>query len=217
MLADGRFPGGAHAQSAGVELAVARGEVHDLEDLGVFLDARLHTTGLVDAAFAAAVVVRAAQGAVPWCELELEASARMPSPAQRLVSRRLGRQLARAATRVWPTRIMDAALTGTHGPHHSIAIGAAAAAARLGAFDAALVAAYGVLTTPANAALRLLGLDPVEVQALLARLAPAIEEIGRAGAAAGGGDLSLLPACAVPASELAAEEHAERTARLFAS
>ena len=112
---------------------------------------------------------------------------------------------------------MDGATTGARGPHHSIAIGAAAAAAELDPLDAALVAAYGVVTTPANAALRLLGLDPVEIQALIARLAAAIEEIGRAGAAAGSGRLALLPACAAPASELAAEEHAERTARLFTS
>ena len=57
----------------------------------------------------------------------------------------------------------------------------------------------------------------MEIQALLAGLAPSIEEVAEVGADAGTGELALLPASAAPASELAAEEHAERTARLFMS
>ena len=52
LLADGRFPSGGHAQSAGVESAVAHGDVVDIETLERYLAGRLATTGLVDAAFA---------------------------------------------------------------------------------------------------------------------------------------------------------------------
>ncbi|WP_433457733.1 hypothetical protein [Micromonospora sp. CA-248212] len=54
LLADGRFPAGAHAHSGGLEAAVAAGRVTDLASLEAFLVGRLATAGLVGAAFAAA-------------------------------------------------------------------------------------------------------------------------------------------------------------------
>ena len=54
LLADGRFPAGGHAQSAGVESAVRIGDVCDLATLERYLHGRLSTTGVVEAAFAAA-------------------------------------------------------------------------------------------------------------------------------------------------------------------
>ena len=54
LLADGRFPAGGHAQSAGVESAVRLGDVVDLATLERYLHGRLATTGVVEAAFAAA-------------------------------------------------------------------------------------------------------------------------------------------------------------------
>lgn len=53
LLADGRFPAGGHANSAGTESAIRYGLVSDLASLESFLDGRLATTGVVDAAFAA--------------------------------------------------------------------------------------------------------------------------------------------------------------------
>ncbi len=53
LLADGRFPAGGHAHSSGLETAVATGKVTNLSTLESFLLGRLHTTGLVAAAFAA--------------------------------------------------------------------------------------------------------------------------------------------------------------------
>jgi urease accessory protein len=54
LLADARFPTGAHAHSGGIEAAHAAGDVHDLESLSWFIAGRLATTALVDAAFTAA-------------------------------------------------------------------------------------------------------------------------------------------------------------------
>ncbi|MGD9797255.1 MAG: urease accessory protein UreF, partial [Acidimicrobiia bacterium] len=56
LLADGRFPMGGHVHSGGVESAVADGRVVDVPTLAAYLLGRLHTTGLTDAALAAATV-----------------------------------------------------------------------------------------------------------------------------------------------------------------
>ena len=53
LLADGRFPAGGHAHSGGVEAACASGGITDVASLRSFVRGRLHTAGLVDAAFAA--------------------------------------------------------------------------------------------------------------------------------------------------------------------
>ena len=54
LLADGRFPAGGHVHSAGIEAAVGEGRVADVDSLRAFLIGRLHTSGLADAALAAA-------------------------------------------------------------------------------------------------------------------------------------------------------------------
>ena len=79
LLADSRFPTGAHAHSAGVEASHARGDIGSVADLQSFLEGRLLTTAPVDAAFAAA----ACTGASPDAVLDRELQARTPSPRLR--------------------------------------------------------------------------------------------------------------------------------------
>jgi urease accessory protein len=67
----------------------------------------------------------------------------------------------------------------------------------------------------ASAAVRLLGLDPFAVQAMLARLAPGIDECARRAAHAG--PPSSLPADGAPALDLLADFHLTSEVRLFAS
>lgn len=216
LLTDGRFPTGMHAHSAGIEVAVARREVVDLRDLERFLLGRAWTAGVVDASFAAWIATRR-DSAVPWASVDREMSARLASAAQRAVSRRLGRQLARVAVRVWPSAWLAAVGATPGGPHHAVALGATAASAGLDVEEAAFVAVLGVMTGPANAALRLLGLDPVALQALLAGLGGVIDAVVADAVAASAGSLGDLPCPVGPMSELAAEEHLERSPRLFAS
>ena len=54
LLADSRFPTGAHAHSAGTEASHGRGDIRTLDDLAAFVDGRLATTARTEAAFAAA-------------------------------------------------------------------------------------------------------------------------------------------------------------------
>lgn len=214
LLTDSRLPAGTHAHSGGLEAAVAAGRVADDATLAAFLLGRLTTAGLTSAAFAAA----AAAGTAGPAELDDEYDARTPSPAQRRASRRLGRQLVRAARAGWPHPGLDKAL-GVHpdGPHQPIAFGTAAAAAGLDPAAAAQAAALGAVTGPANAATRLLGLDPDAVTAVLASLAPTVREVASAAAEAARGPVADLPAPSALLLDISAEHHATWEVRLFAS
>src|SRR5438105_1417487 len=129
LLADGRFPSGGHAHSAGTEAACATGGVVDGPSLQAFAEGRLHSTGRVDAAFAAA----ACSGLHPWAEIDGAYEARTASPRLRAVSRSLGRQLLRSGQRVWPSPVLDSlrAASPAEGAHHPLALGAVARAAQL--------------------------------------------------------------------------------------
>jgi urease accessory protein len=208
LLADGRFPAGGHAHSGGLEGAVTAGSVHDLATLALFLRGRLRAAGLVTAALAAA----ACAGRLPFSELDAEADARTPSRAQRQTSRRQGRALLRAARTAWPQAV-PAELTGDgQPPHHAVVLGAVAAASGLTPRQAALVAAYQSVAGPAGAAVRLLALDPLAVNALLADLGPEIDAI-----AAQASTVTELPCPSAPALDLLAEAHARSEVRLFES
>lgn len=210
LLADGRFPSGGHAHSGGLEEAATSGRVHDLDSLGAFVGGRLATGGRVAAGLAAV----ACAGRWPADLLDAEADARMASPALRAASRRQGRQLLRSAAHSWP--LPPATLESSH---HAVAVGVVAAAAGLGPVDAARWAAYDAVMTPATAGVRLLGIDPFAVSAMVAGLAAAIDDVAAAAAVFAAGDRPLdeLPCPAAPLLDLGAETHAVREVRLFAS
>ncbi|MFF5973031.1 urease accessory protein UreF [Streptomyces sp. NPDC012769] len=213
VLADGRFPAGGHAHSGGAEAAVKSGRLKDAADLESFCRGRLHTTGLTTASLAAA----AALGADPYA-LDEAADARTPSPALRAAARRLGRQLMRAARAAWPSPELDLLADAfPRGAHQPVVLGTAARAAGLGPEDAAHCVAYETVSGPATAAVRLLGLDPFQATAVLARLAPAMDEVAARATAAAHQGLDALPAASAPLLDLTAEQHATWPVRLFAS
>ncbi len=225
LLADGRLPTGGHAHSGGVEEAIADGRVASVDDLRSYLAGRLATTGLTDAALAG---FGAGLGAAPraWAALDSEAAARCPAPALRRAGRSQGRGLLRVARLLWPAPAL-ATVASVHddGPLWPVAVGAAAGAAGIGGTGAALVAAQASVNGPAWAAVRLLGLDPFAVALLLADLAPAVGlvvaravDAGLAGIGPDGRDApAALPAPGGPLCDIAAEHHARREVRLFAS
>ncbi|MFE0338600.1 urease accessory protein UreF [Streptomyces sp. NPDC058955] len=213
VLADGRFPAGGHAHSGGAEAAVKAGRIRDAAGLEAFCLGRLHTVGLTAAGLAAA----AALGIDPY-ELDAAADARTPSPALRAAARRLGRQLMRAARAAWPGPELDAlAAAFPRGAHQPVVLGAAARAAGRGPEDAAHCAAYETVGGPATATVRLLGLDPYQATGVLARLAPAMDEVARRATAAAREGVDALPAASAPLLDITAEQHAAWPVRLFAS
>ncbi|MFG1608980.1 urease accessory protein UreF [Actinoplanes sp. NPDC049265] len=208
VLADGRLPAGGHAHSGGFEAAVSAGRVGDLPGLEGFLRGRLHTSGVVAAAFAAAACTAAA---TRLADLNEGLDARTPSPALRRASRAQGRALLRAGRAMWSFE------QHARDPHHPVALGVVAAAAGLGPVEAATAAAHGTVTGPASAAVRLLGLDPYATHALIAALAPDCDRIAARAAAVAGAPVDDLPADGAPLLDIGAEHHASWEVRLFAS
>ena len=217
VLADGRFPAGGHAHSGGAEAAVKAGLITGAEGLEAFCRGRLHTAGLVSASLAAA----AALGVDP-VELDVAADARTPSLALRVASRKLGRQLMRAARATWPSGELDAvARVFPKGAHQPVVLGVTARAAGLGADDAAYCSVYESVSGAAGATVRLLSLDPFEATGVLARLAAEMDAVGAAAVEAargvGAGGVGVLPVASGPLLEISAEVHAAWPVRLFAS
>lgn len=211
MLADSRLPTGAHAHSGGVAAAVDSGQLRDLSDLESFLHGRLQTAGRVGAGVAAraAVIAGQADPDVLLHQLDGEVDARTPSPAARDASRAQGRGLCRAVSAIWPHPVL-AVLPMR--PHVPVALGVATVAAGAGPAAAAQLAALASITGPAAAAVRLLGLDPLQVAALQAGLASHVDAVAAAGVAA-----MELPACSGPGLDLLAQAHQRMEVRLFAS
>ncbi len=236
LLLDSRAPAGGHNHSAGMEPAVETGLVRDLADVESLCRARLRTAGRVAAAFAAAacdlwllapraqviksakwsrsdqnaLLITGGEEAWPdgdWHALDAEFDARTPSPAMRAASRQLGNGLRRLVRTMLPG--FDPPWQALRpAPHHPIVLGAAVAAAGGTRDLAGRAAALAAVSAPASAAVRLLGLDPLATQAMLARLAV---EIDATPVPTG------LPADGAPALDLLADYHLTAEVRLFAS
>ncbi|TDC89933.1 urease accessory UreF family protein [Actinomadura sp. 7K507] len=218
LLADSRLPAGGHAHSGGLEPAAGAGAVTDLPSLAAFLHGRLATAGLVTAGLSAAACALAGRPAdrEAWTVLDAEADARMPSPAGRRASRAQGRSLLRAVRGTSPHPVPDA-LGAFPAPHHPLVLGAAVAVAGGSPAEAASVCAYGAVTGPAAAAVRLLGLDPLAVHRALADLAPLVDAVAAEAAGFADGDPGALPAASAPALDVFAELHLQADLRLFES
>jgi urease accessory protein len=183
--------------------------------LASFVAGRLRTAGTVAAALAAAAAFH--PGADSGRRLDAEADARTASPALRLASRQQGKGFVRAATWAFGDQIPTWLRRDSRGPHHPIAVGAVAGAIGLGPDDAARLVGHGMVTGSATAGVRLLGLDPFAVSAMVVGLSGAIEAVVTEAVAAGVGDLAGLPSCSAPLLDIGAEHHAMQEARLFAS
>ena len=217
-LADARFPGGGHAHSGGVEEAIARGIVSTVDDLRKFLRGRLRVAGELQAVFAAAAAHSAVRG-VPtehWTTLDAEYDARTPSVAQRESSRAQGGATLRAGKVAWPSPALDQLAAAHPRPHHPIVLGVLLPDPQ----EAALAAAYLAVSGPSSGGVRLLGLDPIAVNAAVAALGPEVEHLAGHAARHAGADPADLPAPAGPGLDLLAEEHDRHhreEGRLFAS
>jgi urease accessory protein len=130
----------------------------------------------------------------------------------------LGRQLARAAARCWPDplfALLADVLPG--GAHQPVALGVVGVAARLSPEQVARLAVHHAVTTPATAAVRLLGLDPFAVAALTAACTGLGDEVVAEALVAATGAIADLPATSGPLLDIAAVEHRARPLRMFAT
>ena len=223
LLLDSRAPAGAHHHSGGMEAAVMTGLVTDLAGAEDFCQTRLRTSARVSAAFAAAScrLFITERGGAPaqLTLLDTEYEARIPSEATRRASRELGRGLSRLLRSVIPEADLATAFSRCAGPapHQPLVLGAGVALAGGDPELAARAAVLGACSGPASAAVRLLGLDPFAVQAMLARLAPEVDRCAVAAARAAEGPPRSLPADGAPALDLLADYHLTAEVRLFAS
>jgi urease accessory protein len=219
LLADGRFPAGGHSWSAGVEAAVGVGDVVDPATLGRYLAGRLATSGTVDAAFAAAACAAALDVDRDIVDLfdtlDREYDARVPSGHLRTTGRRLGRHFLRAARPIWPGPALDAMAAPPEGFHQPIVLGAVVATAGGLPGDAATIALHHTATAVTTAAVRLLGLDPMELAATASRAlrdaAPSAATV-TVWAQAAAAD---LPSMGGSLTEILGEHHGHLDARLF--
>jgi urease accessory protein len=115
------------------------------------------------------------------------------------------------ARTAWP----HPALEEPASTHHPVVLGTVVRVTGGTPAQAAAIAAYGAVTGPASAAVRLLGLDPLGVQRLLADLAGRIDAV--AAEAAANARAGTLPAASAPALDLLAELHQQADLRLFES
>ena len=224
LLADGRFPAGGHAHSAGVESAVADKRVHDEASLEEFVAGRLATTGLTDASLAVATAHRLGSASSTAAirsvllDVDAEADARIQVAVSRQASRRLGRQLGRAAARCWPAgELAEIAGLFPDGAHQSVVFGCVGVAAGASLDDVAGLVVHHTLTTPAQAGVRLLGLDPFGVAALVSRLHQAATAVASDAVRFGTSALADLPAVSAPLFDIEATRHAGWDVRLFAT
>jgi urease accessory protein len=209
LLADGRFPDGSHAHSFGMEAAVHAGRVHDPRTLHDYVETRLWTTTRTDAAAAAL----AADGAATLDQIDAALVLRMPGAAQRAASRSLGRSLARTADRLLPQRAPR--LTDGRPPLQPVAFGAVATLAGCNPFEAAVCVTHSSAAALANAALRLLGLDPFSVASVLGDLREAVGTV--AASVMEIREPDRLPHTATPFSEIDPELQLTIEPRLFGS
>ena len=235
LLLDSRAPAGAHHHSGAMEAAIGTGlvsadPVRGLAGVEDFCRAKLRTSARVTAAFAAAACrLQSTDPERPgspaparWAELDAEFEARTPSEATRAASRQLGGGLLRLLRSVLPETDLVTLWSLWAAPHHPLVLGAGVSLAGGSPELAARAAALAACAGPASAAVRLLGLDPFAVQAMLARLAPSIDECAALAAQCSALQCSALqcrtlPADSAPALDLLADYHLTAEVRLFAS
>ncbi len=213
LLADARLPTGGHANSAGLEPAIAGGMNPLLAP--TYLIDRARTTSLIDAGVA--VVTRhqlkdqpltADLGAViaHW-------AARTPSAAQRASSRHLGRGYLRLANRVWgdTPALLACAVLGN--PPRPVVVGAIAAATNLDPIDLVRLIVYEDAQAAGSALLKLEPTDPGLIVEWVLAACQAAEDLVF--------DIAALhrpvdiPADGTPQAEGWVEAHALMTQRLF--
>lgn len=176
QLADGAFPSGGFAHSAGLEAASVLGALDAVDDhraVARFLDASLRQIGRASLPF-----VRAAAASSPrLAELDEAFDATVPMRAPNRASRAQGRALASAAARVWE-ELAPIAEHACCGPaHHAPIFGALFGALGVGSDETLAAYLHGAARGILSAAVRLGLLGPHEAQRLHASRAALLDDV----------------------------------------
>ncbi|MCU4298450.1 urease accessory protein UreF [Brevibacterium permense] len=243
VLADGRLPTGGYAHSAGLEQAIRQGWVTEIGGLRDFLRGRLHTTGLMNAAFAVAawnavdefMLAEAAPARSSNAEstsestsgtasttstaealltLNAELIARTPSPALRRIGAWLGTLMLRSMRSIHPHPLLETLPKDLQQP---LVYGAVGRVLGLSDADTAATILHEAVTGPATAAVKLMHIDPFQAHGAIIDLAADLDEAAERATDFGRGDPAEIPALSAPLSDFAAELHEGDNVRLFAS
>ncbi|SDR74447.1 urease accessory protein [Brevibacterium siliguriense] len=237
VLADGRLPTGGYAHSAGLEQAIRQGWVTDIDGLRDFLRGRLHTTGLMNAAFAVAAWNAVDEHTLPegslsspsntgstagtatpteatLRDLDAEIIGRTPSPALRRIGAWLGTLMLRSMRSIHPHPLLDTLPKDLQQP---LVYGAVGRVLGLSDADTAATILHEAVTGPATAAVKLMHIDPFQAHGAIFDLAADLDEAADRAADFGRGDPAEIPALSAPLSDFAAELHEGDNVRLFAS
>ncbi|GAA1854793.1 urease accessory protein UreF [Brevibacterium marinum] len=240
MLGDGRLPSGGYAHSGGLEQAIRQGWVNDTADLHAFLRGRLHTTGLMNAAFAVSArhhlgedpaLTEVGEETTSVCgetaetsvgdataqmlaTLDAELCARTPAPALRTTGEWLGTLMLRSMQRIHPHPLLETLPKGLQQP---LVYGAVGRALGLGAAETAAVVLHEAVTGPATAAVKLMSIDPFQAHGAILSLGSELDAVAEAAAEYETTAAMDLPALSSPLSDFAAEMHVKDNVRLFAS
>ena len=243
VLADGRLPTGGYAHSAGLEQAIRQGWVTDIAGLRDFLRGRLHTTGLMNAAFAVAawnavdesILAEAAPArssdaestsastsgtasmtstAEALLDLNAELIARTPSPALRRIGAWLGTLMLRSMRSIHPHPLLETLPKDLQQP---LVYGAVGRVLGLSDADTAATILHEAVTGPATAAVKLMHIDPFQAHGAIIDLAADLDDAAERATYFGRGDPAEIPALSAPLSDFAAELHEGDNVGLFAS
>jgi len=203
QLADGSFPSGGFAHSAGLEASL---QIGGLEAIEGFLD-----DAIVAARESTLPFVRAAcVDAKRLAEIDDTFDATVPLEVPNRASRAQGRSFASAAARIFDLHAI--AEHARRGPaHHAPIFGAVFGALGVGADDTASAYLHGAIRGVLSAAVRLNLVGPLEAQRLLAARAPAMR--AAISSARDVGDVAQT----APLVELWGALHDQLDARLFQS
>ncbi|GGS07035.1 urease accessory protein UreF [Deinococcus sedimenti] len=205
QLADTAFPAGAYAFSDGLETLTQRGEVRTPGDLTAFLAGQLtHGWGAQDAS-ACALAWGADRGTL--AELDDLLDDLKLVPGLRASSTRVGANLRRAATHLWP----DVVATLPTTRHHAITFGVLGHALCTPRADTVTAFVSGWLLGRATSATRLMKLGGLDAQRCAAHCEPAAQACIHAALHATPDDLCTF----TQHLDVAASEQPGLNARLF--
>lgn len=214
LLGDGRLPTGGYSDSAGLEPAVLDGL--EIDEAYPYMRARLQTITKMEttACILAHRLAKDEANISQYTHLEAAVDARTPSAAQRKASRSIGRATLYLAKNLKPDDKGISALDNLASPPtRGVALGVMGASLKVDEANCAEVCCYDDMQRIAEAILKLLPTDPALVTRWLIEIGEEISPI--VNTARNIEEPSDLPAVSAPKMEQWAEEHTQRTKRLF--